>query len=114
MAVRGELVEKLGGVSVFIGREGSADHTPEAFERAEAIHDRGGFIATANHAVGALGIAGGDAVLFELRRLHLLLKRISVAVLQEIAGLLPAKDVVSGRAPGGAFVLAIAHEEFKE
>ena len=76
--------------------------------------DGGGFVAGVDHAVGALGVAGFGAVFVPGRGFHEFLERIGVAVLQEVAGFLPAEDVEVGHAQVGAFVLAFAHQEFKE
>ena len=65
-AVRRGLAEQLERVLVRVRAERAADHGPEALERSEAVDDRRRLVAAAHHAVGALGIAAGDAVLFPL------------------------------------------------
>src|SRR6185437_4026543 len=94
--------------------EGAADHAPEAADRSEAVHHRGGLVAAADHAIGALGIAAGRPVLLPPGGLEQLLEGLGVAVLQQVAGTLPAEDVVGGGAPGRALVMALAHQELEE
>src|SRR5262245_21767696 len=49
-----------------------------------------------------------------LSRFDQLLERLSVAVLQQVAGLLPAEDVVRRHAPWGAGVLPLSHQKLEE
>ena len=107
-------VQKLERVLIFIEAESTANHAPEAFQRTESFDDSGWFVAATDHAVGALGIAAGNAVFFPLGGLEQLLECVGIAVLEQVAGTLPAEDVVGGRTPGGAFILAVAHQEFEE
>ena len=72
------------------------------------------FVTAVHHTVGALRIAGLGAVVFPFCRVHEFLECICVPVLQQIAGFLPAKDVVRGHAPGRARIIALAHQEFEE
>ncbi len=67
-----------------------------------------------HHAVAAFGVAGFVAVARPVGRLDQLLERLAVAFLQEVAGPLPAEDVVGGVAPRRAFVVHAALEEFDE
>src|SRR5271166_5455379 len=64
-----------------------------------------------DHAVGALGIAGFRPVVRPVGRLDQFLEGVGVAILQEITGLLPAEDAVSGHTPWGTGELAFTHEE---
>src|ERR1700679_3619761 len=86
----------------------------EPSERAKHLVHRGRLITAADHAVSAFWIAGSRAVVFPLRLLDQLLERGSVAILQQVAGLLPAEDVVSRIAPWRAFVVPLAHQELEE
>src|SRR5271167_619422 len=86
----------------------------EPSERTKHIVDRRKFITAADHAVSAFWIAGSGAVVFPLRLLDQLLERGSVAILQQVAGLLPAEDVVSRIAPWRAFVVPLAHQKLEE
>ena len=54
------------------------------------------------------------AVRFHSVRRQQFLESVGVSVLQQIARLLPAENVERRHAPGGAGVVALAHEEFQE
>src|ERR1700739_1504454 len=108
------LIELLERVLALIAAECSLHHAPESAERQEASKHRGGLVAAAHHTIRAFGIAAADAVLFPFRRLHQLLEAVGVAILQQVARLLPSENVVSRRAPWCAIVVAIAHQEFKK
>ena len=108
-AVRHGLVEQVERVLVRVAREGSADHGEEALERTESVDDGWSLIAATDHAVGALGIARGHAVVFPFGFFKKLLVGVGVAFLEQVAGPLPTEDVVGGHAPGNAIVISIAH-----
>src|SRR5882724_4579179 len=67
-----------------------------------------------HHAVLAAGIAALAAVRSPVRLLHQLAEGPGIPVLEEIAGPLPAEDVVGGIAPGRALEVALAHQELQE
>src|SRR5580698_9779941 len=108
------LVELLERMRALVTGEVSLDHPPETFERQESVDDRRGLITAAHHAVGAFWIAAARTILFPLGGLHELFEGLSVTILQKVAGLLPAEDVVCGRAPRRAVVVAIAHEKLEK
>jgi len=66
------------------------------------------------HAVGALGVAGGAAVVIPIGLFDEFVEGFGVAVLEEVAGFLPAGDVVGGVTPGCAVEGLFSHEEFEE
>ena len=63
-----------------------------------------------HHAIRALRIARFGAIIRPLRRLHQFFVRFGVAILQQVAGLLPSENVVGRHAPRRAFVGALAHQ----
>src|SRR6185312_4310248 len=65
-----------------------------------------------HHAVGALGIPALRAIVRPFGRFHQFFERIGVAVLQQIARLLPAEDAVGWHSPWSALEFAPAHQEF--
>src|SRR5499427_2812401 len=67
-----------------------------------------------NHAIATARVAALVAVFFPLGGLDQLLERLRVAVVEKVAGLLPAEDVVIRVAPRRAFVIYLAHQEFQE
>jgi hypothetical protein len=67
-----------------------------------------------DHAVLALGVVALVAVVVPVGELEIFLEGLHVAVLEEVAGLLPAEDVVGGAAPGGALEVEVALEELEE
>src|SRR4051812_32219781 len=90
------------------------DRIHKATQRAECIIDRGRLVSAMHHAVRASRIARLRSVVLPLGGFKQLLESVRVAVLQKIARLLPAENIVRGHAPGRARVMALAHEEFKE
>src|ERR1035441_5590303 len=108
------LIEQLERMTVGIQLEVSARHGQEALYRAEAVDDRRGLIAATDHAVGALGVAAGHAIVFPGGGFEQLLVTLGVALLEQIAGLLPAEDVIGRHAPRRALVIAVAHQEFEK
>src|ERR1700687_392280 len=77
------------------------------------IHGRS-FVTTVHHTICALRIAGLRAVVLPLGGLEKLLERIHVPVLQQVAGLLPAEDVIGRHAPRSASIGSLAHQKFEE
>ncbi len=69
-------------------------------ERAERIVHRRRFISAVDHAIGALGIARLGAVLVPLGLAHQLFEGVGVAVLQQVARLLPAEELKVGMPHG--------------
>src|SRR5215471_10254499 len=67
-----------------------------------------------HHAIRAFRIAGFCSVLAPLGCGHQFFESVSVTILKQIAGLLPAKDVVGGHAPWRTRIVALAHQEFEE
>ena len=65
------------------------------------------------HAVVAFGIARVRAVGSPVGGFHQFLKGFGVTFLQQVAGFLPAEDVVGRATPGGAGQVEIAAEEFE-
>ena len=72
------------------------------------------FVATVDHAVAALWVSGCFAVVVPFHGVEQFLKGIDVAFLQQVAGSLPAEDVVCGVAPRSAFKVAAAHQELEK
>src|SRR3984957_10412643 len=81
---------------------------------AKHIVHRRRLISATDHTVGTFWIARLGAVILPLRLFNQLLEGGSVAILQQIAGLLPAKDVISRVAPGRALVVPLAHQELEK
>ena len=106
--------QPLPRLGIGIGSERPAHQAPESLQRTESVHHRGGLVAAADHASGARSIAAGDPVLLPLGGFQEFLEALSVAVLQEIAGPLPAENIIGRRTPRRALVVAIAHQEFEE
>ena len=101
------------------GAIGPAVRTPrKAVHRAlERIADRGmrrgRLIAAMGHAVGAFFVASGP-IGIPVGGLHQLLEGLGVAFAEQIAGLLPAKQIARRHAPRRAVVFAVAGEEIEE
>src|SRR5207245_6027877 len=83
-------------------------------ERSECVIDGAGLVSAVHHAIGAFGIAALSSVVLPFRVTNQFLECVSVPVLQKVAGLLPAKDVVGWHAPGGAAIFAPAHQELEK
>ncbi len=96
------------------GGEGRLGRLVKAGEGTEGRIDRRGLETAMDHAVLALGIVALVAVVVPVGQLHVFLERLHVAVLEEVARLLPAEDVVGGAAPRGALEIEIALEELEE
>src|ERR1700722_17599486 len=94
--------------------EGGPNRREESPPGAKHVVDRRRLITAADHAVSAFWIAGSGTVVFPLRLRDQLLEGRSVAILQQVAGFLPAEDVVSRIAPWRAFVVPLAHQELEE
>src|SRR5713226_1688333 len=87
---------------------------PQSTQAAEGMIHRRSFVTTVHHAVRALGIAGLGAVVLPLGGVQQFLKRIYVTVLQQIAWLLPAEDVVRWHSPWRASIGSLAHQKLEE
>src|SRR5258707_11342082 len=72
------------------------------------------FVTAVHHTVCALGITGLRAIVFPFRCVQQLLKRIGIAVLEQIARFLPAEDVGRGHSPWRASIGALPHQELEE
>ena len=66
-----------------------------------------------HHAIGAFLIPPCSVVI-PLRTFHQFTERLRVALLEQIAGLLPPEDVIGRIAPGRALVLPPPHQEIQE
>ena len=86
----------------------------QATERTEGVVHAGGLVPGVHHAVSTARIAAFRAIVGPLNRVHEFLERIGVAILQQIAGLLPTEDRVCRHAPGSATQFLMTHEEFHE
>ena len=107
------LVEQTESFFVAVSREQSRfDRGEESAQRAEGGIHRGGFVAAVDHAIGAGGIAGLGAVVAPVGSRDKLGECFRITILQQVAGLLPSENVVSGHAPWSAGISAFAHQEF--
>src|ERR1017187_8506597 len=95
-------------------RENSMARTVAKTPFRESIIHRRCLIAGVQHAVGALGIAGFITGLLPGGGIQQFLKRVGVAILEEIAGLLPTENAVSRHTPRRAVQVAFPHEELQE
>ncbi len=66
-----------------------------------------------NHAVDTFGIATPGALFLPSSLLHQFSKRAGVTFLQQIAGLLPAKDIIGRHSPRSADALEDHPDEWK-
>ncbi len=109
------LVQQLhrAGVLVLAAEDGLR-RLHQTLERAEGVVHAAGLIAGVHHAVRAARVAALGAVVVPLDRLHQLLEGVRVAVLQQVAGLLPAEDGVRRHAPRRAGQVLLAHQELHE
>src|SRR5262249_56941176 len=94
--------------------DGGGDGVAEAPPRPEGVVHRGRLVPAVHHAVAALLVAAALAVVLPARGLEQLLERRRVALLEQIAGALPAEDVVGRVAPWRALEVLLAHEELQE
>src|SRR6266852_8267370 len=99
---------------VVFGRQLSLYRRPESTQAAEGMIHSGSFVTAVYHAVRALRIAGLRAVILPLGGIEQLLERIHIPVLQQVAGLLPAEDVIGRHAPRSASIGSLAHQKLKE
>src|SRR5258708_3633692 len=83
----------------------------ESAERTECGIHRRGLVSAMYHAIGAGGITRLGTVFLPLRGSEQLGESFGVAILEQIAGLLPSEDVVSRHAPGCARIRTLAHQE---
>src|SRR5271166_6982083 len=104
-----------GGLVILILRRKSRAHcAPETAQRTESVVYRRRFVSAVHHAIRTLGIAGLSAVLLPFRRLHQFIEGVGVAVLQQVAGFLPAEQVKRWHAPWRTRIVALPHQKFKE
>ena len=94
--------------------DGGFNGAGEARERAKGIVHRTSLVTAVNHTVATLFVATLLPVLLPRGVFHQLFESGDIAVLEKVAGLLPAKDVKGGITPRGAVVIHIALEEFEE
>src|SRR5262245_46366772 len=78
--------------------DGGLHGVAEAAPRRERVVHRRGLVPAMHHAIAALLVAAAPPVVLPPRRLQELLEARGIAFLHEIAGALPAEDVV-GRVP---------------
>src|ERR1700730_10328871 len=86
----------------------------KALQRAEVVIDRAGLMTGVNHAIRTLRIAALRTVVLPLCRGQQLFEGVGIAILQEIARLLPAEDREGRHAPGGALEVLLAHQKLGE
>src|SRR5262244_520239 len=101
----------LEGHGLELAREGDGHRLRETLQGAERVVHRGRLVATVHHAVAALLVAALLAVVLPPRSLHQLLEARGVALLEEVAGALPAEHIKGGVAPRGALEVVLAHQE---
>src|SRR5580693_8318142 len=88
-----------------------ADQGAQALlEGAHRGQDRGGLVPAVGHAVVAARVLAA-AELVPVRRVQELLPRVGVAVVEQVAGLLPALEAVQRNAPRRALEVRLALEE---
>src|SRR6266478_1497034 len=104
---------KSAGIIVF-GRQARLYGGPQPAESAKRVVDGRGLVAAVNHTVGTLRITRFRAIVLPFGGIQQLLEGVRVAVLEQIARLLPAENVVRRHAPGCAGISPLAHEEFEE
>src|SRR5213593_2271276 len=90
------------------------DGISEAAPGGEGVVHGRGLVAAVDHTVTALFVAALLAVAFPPRGLQQLLEGRRVPLLEEVAGTLPAEDVVGRVPPRCALEVARAHEELEE
>ncbi len=107
----------LGHVDLRRHRTGGLDAAQRHPHRLQRVvqrsHRRRRLVAAMSHTVRALLVLAG-AVGFPVRGVHQLLEGLGIAFAEQIAGLLPAKNVARGHAPRRALVLLVAGEEVEE
>src|SRR5437879_6069624 len=94
--------------------DGGRDRVAEAPPRAERVIHGGRLVPAVHHAVAALLVAAAAPVVLPAGGLEQLLEGGRVALLEEVAGTLPAEDVVGRIAPRRALEFLLAHEELQE
>jgi len=101
------------GVSGSVG-DGGFDRAGEAGDGAKGVINRTGFVSAMNHAIPALFVAAFLSVIFPSRIFYKLLESGDVTILEEVAGFLPAEDIVGWISPRGAVVIDVPLEELEE
>src|SRR6266581_7422814 len=94
--------------------DGSLHSVAEAAPRGERVVHGRGLVPTVHHAVAALLVAAAPAVVLPARGLQQLLEARGIAFLHQVAGALPAEDVVGGVAPRRALEVPLAHQKLQE
>src|SRR5512145_997691 len=92
------------------GENGVAEPAP----RCERVVHRRRLVPAVHHAVPALLVPAPPPVALPARGLEQLLEARRVALLEEVAGPLPAEDVEGWVTPGRALEVLLAHEELEE
>src|SRR5206468_12014682 len=92
------------------GVDGVAESAPR---RERVVHGRR-LVAAVHHAVAALVVAAPPPVVFPAGGLEQRREARGVPFLAEIAGALPAKDVVGRITPPPALAVLLTHEEVEE
>ena len=94
--------------------DGGFDRTGEAGDRTKGVINRTGFVSAVNHAIPALFVAAFLSVIFPGSIFDKFLEGRDVTILEEVAGFLPAEDIVGGISPRGAVVIHVSLEELEE
>src|SRR3982074_1979023 len=94
--------------------KGGLHRSQEPAQRAERGIYRRRFVAAVHHAVGASWVAGLSPIVLPLGGSEQLSKSLRIAVLQQIAGLLPSEHVVGRHAPGRTRISPLTHQELEE
>src|ERR1043166_1922329 len=106
----GWFLQECNRIGVSVGLIEFALHClPETAQTAKTVIDGARFIAAVHHAVRTLRIARFGAVVLPPGGIHKFLKGVRVTVLQQVARLLPAENVVGGHAPWRAGIIALSH-----
>src|SRR5690606_2575837 len=84
---------RFGGRQIRQTEQSHAGRPRQASHRTKRLIDGGRFITTVDHAINALLIAARATVILPLRGFHQFLESLAITFVDEIAGLLPAKEV---------------------
>src|SRR5262249_31610834 len=79
----------------------------------DSVLHRGCFITRMHHAVGALLVISGS-VGIPVGCIHQLIEGLRIALAEQVAGLLPAKDSPGRISPWGAVIALVSGEEVEE
>jgi len=94
--------------------DGGFDRTGKAGDRTKGVINRTGFVSAVNHAIPALFVAAFLSVIFPGSIFDKFLEGRDVTILEEVAGFLPAEDIVGGISPRGAVVIHVSLEELEK